>query len=547
MEREHSMTRKPTHTLITVLGTLMLISMACSFFTNRVQTTSPMALPSSSCPTASNPSSGPTFRDRLDAVQGEIHEANTLMQQQQYETAILCWDDILARVPEYADGYYQRSMSYRYLNSNEHMQSEYLGRLDQALADLNQAIWLAPEMGDYYFARYQVEVSRAENETYLVDKRVWYQQAYQDITLANRYGTKGELADREPGFLLVELGRCQEAIDEFKRLIQINMEGPSAGLTTGLAFGAQCLGRYDEALRDLDTAIRLSPSFQRAFQHAILLYNLGRLEEALGEVNRLIEDQRFYCGCRYYLRALIYYDQGKNDLAQADIDFGSGQTWARGGVRSYVLGRLALEAGDQETGVALLQEAEASLTWQYGSLRKRLQEELETLGAAPLSLTMSVPATPTLLPVTPQVQPPTPTMIPLDRPRNIMPIVLAYSGGSSLLFTPGTTRTFQFVPPQALPYPSVQALVFTIDSDAQVQNRVVQLDVWRPGYDDSKKFTFDKLGKLPIPNPAEFVTRNGEIYVNITIYGDQPTQVDVIGVTLTVTDPNGSTTQYGLP
>ena len=69
----------------------------------------------------------------------------------------MCWDDILIQVPEYADAYYQRGQSYRKLTSNQRVRSEYLDYLTRALADLNQAILLAPEMGDYYYARFEME------------------------------------------------------------------------------------------------------------------------------------------------------------------------------------------------------------------------------------------------------------------------------------------------------------------------------------------------------------------------------------------------------
>ena len=106
---------------------------------------------------------------------------------------------------------------------------------------------------------------------------------------------------------------------------------------------------------------------------------------------------------------------------------------------------------------------------------------------------------------------------------------------------------FEIVSPQPLRSPVVQALVFTLQGNAQVQNRGVELEIWRPGYNDSKKFTFDRLGRLPIPNGADYVTRTGEIFVSITIKADQPTPVDVIGVTLTVRNADGGTSQYGLP
>ncbi len=395
----------------------------------------PQMSQSSSCPSAPDgpaPQSS-SFSDRFNAVIGEVQTTKMLMEQQQYAAAILCWDDVLNRVPEYADAYYQRSQSYRALTHNQHVQSAYQDYLAHALADLNQAISLAPEMGDYYFARYEIEKMLAENETFLVDQNFWYTQAYSDITLANRLGTVGELADRQPGFLLVDLERCDEAVNEFNRLLSINTHGPSAGLNTGLAVSAQCLGKYKEALKYIDYAIRLHPSFERSFARATILYNLGRLDEALIEVNKLIAEQKYYCGCRYYLRAIIYYDQGEKDLAQADIDFGTGQTWVRGGIRSYILGHWALDAGEREQGIALLQEAEASLTWRYGSLRKRVQQELVALNSSPLSLSISVPPTPTLIPVTPQVQPPTPIVNILDKPLFFQGLPLAYAGNSPMI------------------------------------------------------------------------------------------------------------------
>ena len=107
--------------------------------------------------------------------------------------------------------------------------------------------------------------------------------------------------------------------------------------------------------------------------------------------------------------------------------------------------------------------------------------------------------------------------------------------------------TFHFIPPQPLNFAAVQTLVFTVEGAAQVQNRVVELGVWRPGYNDWTTFPFDRLGRLPIPNSADYVTGAGDRYVYVTIRGDQPTPVDVIGVALTVSNTDGGTSQYGLP
>lgn len=544
------MFNKSTHHLIIALVCLSLATVACSLFTVKNQTASPLKSESTACPSIPNPPDpqSPNFSDRLNAVQGELQQANTLMQQEQYAAAILCWDDILFRVPEYADAYYKRSQSYWNLTGNQRVQTEYEDYLEHALADLNQAISLDPEVGDYYYARYKVENALADNEIYLVDKNFWYTQAYTDITSAVQFGTKGELVDRNRAFLLVDLGRCNEAVDEANRTVNSNAAEPKAALHTILAYSSQCLGNYDPALEYIDSAISLYSSFPREFARASILYNMGRLDEALDEVNKLIADQRYYCGCRYYLRALIYYDQGKKDLAQADIDFGTGQTWERGGIRSYVLGHLALDAGDQQQGITLLQEAEASLTWGDGSLRKRVQKELETLGSTPLSLTVSAPATPTLLPVTPQIQPPTPTVIVLDKPVDFEGTPMAYLGNAPITFMPDKPVTFHFIPPQPLNFAAVDTLVLTLvdSTQTQLQNQVVELGLWRPAYNDWQILSYDRLGRLHIDN-ADYVTSTGDIYGYIIIHAEEPAHVDMIGITLIVRNTDGGTSQYGMP
>jgi tetratricopeptide (TPR) repeat protein len=540
--------------LILLVG-FVLATLAC----NSIMNNNPVMAPVTAWPTndmaltitcsssaGALPESGVDFESRFEAVQGELGQANMLMQQQQYAEAILCWDDILTQVPEYADGYYQRAQGYQKLTNNQRIQSEYLDYLTHALEDLNQAILLSPEVGDYYFARYEVEYALGNNELYRVDTNFWYELAYRDINLANQFGTKGELAERDPGFMLVDLERCDEAMTEFNRLTAISPQ-PSAGLNTGLAMSYECLGDYEKALEHIDTAISIYPSNERDYDRAVILYNLGRLDESLKIVTSLIDSKKYYCGCRYYLRGLIYYDQGKKDLAQQDIEFGTTQTWARGGIRSYVLGHLALDNGDQQQGIALLQEAEASLSWDFDPLRKRVVQELNALGFSPLSLSVSVPPTATPLPITPQAQLPTPTTIPLDKPVNVDAISIPYSGNSPLTFRPGKVMSFHFFPPQTMNFVAAEALAFTISGDPAAQDRTIDIAIWRPAHNDWSGFSSNHLGQLSVPNAAEFVTSTGDIYVNMTIKGDQPTEIQTLGVMLTVRNADGGTSTFGFP
>src|SRR5919198_1067966 len=99
------MSNKPTHFIMVALVSLLLASMACNLLTIKPRTMSPLTSQSASCAGVPNPSTAPSqnFSDRLNAVQGEVHQASVLMQQQQFAAAVLCWDDVLVRVPEYAD------------------------------------------------------------------------------------------------------------------------------------------------------------------------------------------------------------------------------------------------------------------------------------------------------------------------------------------------------------------------------------------------------------------------------------------------------------
>ena len=164
------------------------------------------------------------------------------------------------------------------------------------------------------------------------------------------------------------------------------------GLQVGLAESYLGLEQLDQALEHIDLAIAASPGMYKQFDRALILYSLDRLDEALSQTNASIDTSPCCFGPRYYLRALIYFRLGRTDLASADIDTGSGLAWQRGGVRSYVLGLIALDSGQPEQALNLLLEAEASLHPQYSStILKRIRQDLSKLGATPWVITPSAP------------------------------------------------------------------------------------------------------------------------------------------------------------
>jgi tetratricopeptide (TPR) repeat protein len=111
-----------------------------------------------------------------------------------------------------------------------------LGRLDEAIADFNQALQLDPN-----------------------DARIHYNL----------------------GTALLKKGRFEEAIASFQRAVQAN---PAyAGAHNNLGEALRCQGRVEEAIVSLTEAVRLKPNFPEAHNNlGNALFDLGRVEEAKG-------------------------------------------------------------------------------------------------------------------------------------------------------------------------------------------------------------------------------------------------------------------------
>jgi tetratricopeptide (TPR) repeat protein len=333
----------------------------------------------------------PTMDEAARAMQVEIlsGQAKLLMREDKYEEAIAEWGQVISLTPGNAEAYYQRASCYLELNHNQHFHDVYLDNLNNALADLDQAIALDPMKGDYYYARYQIYTDLSAEEMYHVDEISLMEVALENVRVANQLGNSEEYSERDPAFVLYDLGRCEEGMAETRQLIdaQGSNAPPSAGLNSALADGYLCLGQLDKALEYLNKAIELAPISSRIWGKALILYYMGRLDDALAVLDDDIAKNPNYSGYRYFLRATIYAEQGKLDEAEADIEFGYGQTWERFGFLSYAKGRLALARGDQATALEEFQTAEATMGYFYGPLVKRIQREIASLGGKPLKIT----------------------------------------------------------------------------------------------------------------------------------------------------------------
>jgi len=369
-------------------------------------TFTPTAGPPTATPAPSRtPTATPVgpYSQRLAAAQPAIAQALKRFNSGQYAQALDQWNQIIAQVPEYADAYYQRARCLLHLAPDIRVETDFRAMQEQALADMDTALSLDPSNGNYYHERQFIYVNLGTLELYRADQDYWAALALADAQAALRFATTIPYADRDAADRQIDAGHPEVAVDLYTRLPPVPGRTlvSDADLQDGLARALFGQGFLDQALAHINLSQRLSASNDKLSFKALILLSQGQPAAALTALKQVTVAGRL-CGCDYYLRALVYYQLGQPALAQADIDTGTPQTWARGGLRSYVLGLLALDQGDTATGQQLLQEAQASLPRSDGpALLKQITQKLDSLGVPRLNPTPYAGALETPMPTPP--------------------------------------------------------------------------------------------------------------------------------------------------
>ncbi len=487
-------------------------------------TVSPTSVPTvTPQPPTPTPSPIPTLTDqqKAQAIASDATQAEALMNQEKYAEAIPYWDRVIAKKPAYGEPYYRRAQCYLKLTQNQRSMTEFEDYKRRALADLDQAIALGPTTGDYYMDRGDTYNSLAGLMSYRADRDPLHSIALENYRQGLAMGGGNEISDTLIPVMLYQLGKCEEGLAETRRL----PKPTESGLNTLLALGNLCLGKFDQALSQIDIAIKVNPSNVRKWYRAIILYNMGRLDDSLAQLNDIFEQSPYYNGYRYYLRALIYYEQKKTDLAQQDLVFGAGQTWARAGLASYVTGKIALDKGDKKTATEQMLIAEATLTRDYGLFLDRMRKELAQLGTAPLSPTPAIKISVTSIP-TPKA--------------TITPLPVTASSGTAVPALKGTTRVDLATGTGPLilqpnDYPSFSFQPAT----------PLQLYLWSPSSGGWGMVNL-KWGENLLANPERYVNSQGEVLIGIRNPSNQVIRVDNAGITLGIQKPDGASAVYGL-
>ena len=300
------------------------------------------------------------------------------------------WTEMIARDPQNADYYYRRADSI-YIDTHAlGSRDAYVARLDFALQDVNMAISLQPDNGDYYYLRRSIYDDLASVTDYIVDSQSISNLALADAYQVLKIGSPFDYyPDRTVISELIATDQCDKALTNVEELMKkVQPDDVSMGGLLHIRSRAYaCLGRLDDALQSVNDSMfnNENMDYKNKLKGQYLLL-LGRYDEALP----LLDEAICNCGWYHFLRAEVYYNPGKKDLVQDELFAGVPRTWARGGILPYVEAQLALDEGRNDDAIQLLQIAEATFTDPiYNSLRWKIQDLLKELNAVPLIITPS--------------------------------------------------------------------------------------------------------------------------------------------------------------
>lgn len=495
------------------------------------------------------------YSKRFQLADPYISEALGYLYQGQSAEEILAWDKVLEIIPEYAEGHYNRGQAYLKLLHNQRSREEFQSYLSRAGEDFDKAIELAPySKGDYYYGRFKYYDALASNQPRRVDFLQLENIALDNLLMANQLGNYQEDSGTKLALVYIAAGKCDEGIEQANRLIAETAE-PGVDMIGSLSLGYLCKNDLPKALSYMDEVVKQVDNCRSRFDRARILYSMGRLDDALVDLDYTIGKDPNYCGIRYYLRGLIYAENGDLDKAEQDLSFGMGHTWERGGLLSYANGKIALAQGDEESAKLHFQEAENTYSLQ-DPIYTKILEDLTALGAEPMESAASF-APATVIPTPTPLLTPRPTSSPdpsLATPAFTPDPILPYSRIVDLEkpIEPvklgwGFQGLWHFQPAQSLDHREVQRLsVWLISSDTS-QRLPRQISLWNFRLNMWGGNNTLQWGENRINSAGEFVSPDGDVYVRLNNDDDTlETIIDTFGITLVLQRTDGSIEVHGI-
>jgi tetratricopeptide (TPR) repeat protein len=474
---------------------------------------------------------------------GPADELSLMMYRGDYAQAVLFLDEMIQMDPDDANAYFLRATSYYYLTYNQRILTEYETDIYRALDDIDKAIALDPlGNGDYYHMRYEIYSRIAQISTLRIEYETRSAIAADNLRRALELGASSIKVPYQLPLVLVAAGRCQEALDEAWRLERVLLpaDAPSASLLIAIAVAEECLGHYERALSFVDKADAVHPGETYDLDRAVLLYGLGRLDEAEAILDMLIADDPYYGGYRYFLRALIHYEMGLKDLALEDTQSGYANTWGDMRIAATMRGLFALDEGDEERALYEFQYAEITTPHDDRPLHERALRDLASIGAKPLTEPEAMILMPTPMPPLARSDRVSAAKPPPGLPSDYV------VGCGELNLAPDSSLTAHYVAKLTSPVRKVKWLKLWVLVDVARLTDQVRVFLWSPKDNFWVPMVLGN-GIIDVPEPQRFVLPTGDVLVGVLEMKNEYVTVGNILPSMEVVLQNGETVQLGRP
>lgn len=208
--------------------------------------------------------------------------------------------------PETADRPPARNAVFYFNRGETHRKGN---RLDQAIADYDQALKLNPQYVLAYYYRGYCRNRKGELE-----------QAVADYSKAIGLRPDFEIAYTERGKVHNRMGNFDLALADYSTAVELNPKSPFAFYERGLTYFN--LGNYERAIEDATKAIELKPDLFYAYVSRGLSYKrIGNYDRAIADYNRAIElNPKYAIG--YHNRGAAYQQRARpDDYKRAAADY----------------------------------------------------------------------------------------------------------------------------------------------------------------------------------------------------------------------------------
>lgn len=480
---------------------------------------------------------------RIEEAFEAFQQALLFMANENYGQALILLDRAIELDPNFADAYYYRGRAY--IEQSKYLRSlyEYLEYTNQAIDDLDRAIELEPTLtGDYYLERAEAYERLAGVQDLRVDREQYIATTIENLRLGISLLNTAPYRERAEVYYLIYLGQCDEALQIALEIIEARgiSAAPSGYLNQQLAHIELCKRNYAQALEKYEIANEYIGTVRTQQTSALILYILGRVDEAFEIINEMIEVNPYYYGSRYFLRALIHSDRGDIENAETDLQTGWGYTWDHTGIAQYVLAQLAFHDGDEALGIETLKMAEATMDGIVGDyFIEKWRGELAAMGESPLEPKSTLDFYPTPIPALPSDLPAE------SRPPRRIYIWMDESTGP-LVIAPGEQVDIQVVPRSDYLAEFVQELSIILGWESLDQ--AIDARIMIPHKEDQMLWANVQAqwGDNPIIYPDIYIHKSGDIYIRLWNTSGIPLTLADVGVRVMVLTPGGELITYSM-